>query len=95
MKIISQSHHIIPKSTNTDPSKYKFLLEAEGNLAEIKILERYIQGFSQEKRKFWVEIQHAEPFDEKDNPNEIIYIQRRRKDLDNVGEVFSVTEDIT
>ena len=43
-------------------------------------------------RKFWVEIQHAEPFDEKDNPNELIYIGRRREDLDNVGEVFQVTE---
>jgi len=55
---------------------------------------RVIEHIKKPQRKFWVEIQHMEPFDEKDNPNEAIFIQRRREDLDNVGEVFEVIENI-
>ena len=46
-------------------------------------------GSEKKKEEFWVEIQHWEPFDEK-NLNEHIFIQRNREDLDNVGEVFKV-----
>jgi len=67
------------------------LTELKTKLLDVTAIEN---GKKYKPRQFWVEIQHMESFDEKDNPNEAIYIQRNREDLDNVGEVFRVTEDL-
>lgn len=71
------------------------ILCTDCNLLPIEhLLKVHNKSSKKSPRKFWVEIQNIPAETEPPEFTEAIYIQRNREDLDNLGEVFQVTEDI-
>jgi hypothetical protein len=60
----------------------------------VKDIEIFIASLGKTPRKFWVEIQYIPAESEPPEFIEAIFIQRHRENLDNVGEVFRVIEEL-